>query len=89
MLLVAYVKIGIKTKTKGKNKLKTDSVVWDHKRTISTERPPLVGEVSANLFAVRWCHVVNVTDLYGRMLGFLDWNRYFSFQVALQLYSRG
>jgi hypothetical protein len=33
--------------------------------------------------------VVSVTDPYGRILGFLDWSRYFFFQVAPQLYSRG
>jgi hypothetical protein len=38
-------------------------------------------------FADRGCHVVSVTDPYGRILGFLD--RYFFFQVAPQLYSRG
>jgi hypothetical protein len=37
----------------------------------------------------RGCHVVSVTDLYGSILGFLDRNRYFFFQVAPQLYSRG
>jgi hypothetical protein len=35
------------------------------------------------------CHVVSVTDPYGRILGFLDWSGYFFFQVAPQLYSRG
>jgi hypothetical protein len=45
-------------------------------RTISTERPPLVGEVSSN-FEHRGCHVVSVTDPYGRILGFLDGSRYF------------
>jgi hypothetical protein len=30
------------------------------------------------LFADRECHVVSVTDPYGRILGFLDRNRYFS-----------
>jgi hypothetical protein len=40
-------------------------------------------------FADRGCHVVSVTDLYGRILGFLDQSRYFFFQVAPQLYSRG
>jgi hypothetical protein len=39
-----------------------------------TERPPLVGEVIAD----RGCHVVSVTDPYGRILGFLDRIRYFS-----------
>jgi hypothetical protein len=43
-----------------------------------TERPPLVGEVIANFFADRVCHVVSVTDPYGRILGFLDRSRYFS-----------
>jgi hypothetical protein len=32
-------------------------------------------------------HVVSVTDLYDRVLGFLDRGRYFFFQVAPQLYS--
>jgi hypothetical protein len=41
------------------------------KRTIPTEPPPLVNEVSANFFADRGCHVVSVTDPYGRSLGFL------------------
>jgi hypothetical protein len=36
-------------------------------------------------FAVRECHVVSVTDPYGRILGFLDRSRYFFFQVAPQL----
>jgi hypothetical protein len=40
-------------------------------------------------FADRGCHVVSVTDLYGRILDFLDWSRYYFFQVAPQLYSRG
>jgi hypothetical protein len=40
-------------------------------------------------FADRGCHVVSATDPYGRILGFLDRSRYFFFQVAPQLYSRG
>jgi hypothetical protein len=32
--------------------------------------------------------MVSVTDLYGRILGFIDRSRYFFFQVAPQLYSR-
>jgi hypothetical protein len=39
--------------------------------------------------ADRGCHVVSETDLYVRIIGFLDRNRYFFFQVAPQLYSRG
>jgi hypothetical protein len=42
-----------------------------YERTIPTERPQLVGEVSVK-FADRWCHLVSVTDSYGRILGFLD-----------------
>jgi hypothetical protein len=57
-------------------------MAWVRELTIPTERPPLVGEVSA-------CHAVSVTDPYGRIPGFLDWSRYFSFQEAPQLYSRG
>jgi hypothetical protein len=40
-------------------------------------------------FADRGFHVVGVTDPYGRNLGSLDRSRYFFFQVAPQLYSRG
>jgi hypothetical protein len=54
-------------------------------RNISTERLPFLGEISANIFADRECHVVSVTDPYGRILGFLDRSPYFIFQVAPQL----
>jgi hypothetical protein len=47
------------------------------KETIPTERPPLVGKVMPT-FADRGCHVVSVTDPYGRILGFLDRSHYFS-----------
>jgi hypothetical protein len=40
-------------------------------------------------FADRGCHVVSVTDSHGCILGFLDRSRYYFFQVAPQLYSRG
>jgi CBS-domain-containing membrane protein len=36
-------------------------------------------------FVDRGCHVVSVTDPYGRILGVLDRRRYFFFQVAPQL----
>jgi hypothetical protein len=39
-------------------------------------------------FADRGCYVVNVTDPYGRILGFQDQSRYYFFHVAPQLYSR-
>jgi hypothetical protein len=52
-------------------------MVLVRERTIPTERPPLVGEVSPT-FEDRGCHVVSVTDPYGCILGFLDRSRYFS-----------
>jgi hypothetical protein len=42
-----YVSITVNTKTKLK------SMVWVHERTIPTERPPLVGEMSANFCGYR------------------------------------
>jgi hypothetical protein len=39
-------------------------------------------------FADGECHLVSVAVPYGRILGFLDWSRYFFFQVTPQLYSR-
>jgi hypothetical protein len=50
---------------------------------MQTERPPLVGEVIANFLRIRGCHVVSVTDPYGRTLGFLDRSRYFSTKQLL------
>jgi hypothetical protein len=32
---------------------KTNSMAWVHERTIPTERPPLVGEISANFYGQR------------------------------------
>jgi hypothetical protein len=40
-------------------------------------------------FEDRGCHVVSVTDPYGRILDFLDCSSYLFFQLAPQLYSRG
>jgi hypothetical protein len=53
-----------------------------------TKRPPLVGEVVPT-FADRGCCMVSATDPPGRILGFLDWSRYYFFRVAPQLSSRG
>jgi hypothetical protein len=53
-------------------------------RTIPTERQPFVGQVSAKF----GYDVVNMTDPYGRILGFLDRSRYLFFQVAPQLHTR-
>jgi hypothetical protein len=54
-----------------------------------TERPSLVGEVSVKFLRIEGWRVVSVTNSYGRILGFLNRSRYFFFQVAPQLYSRG
>jgi hypothetical protein len=56
---------------------KTNSVASVRNRTMPTERPLLVSEVSANGFADRRCHVVSMTDPYDRILGFLDRRRYY------------
>jgi hypothetical protein len=69
-------------------KTKLNSMAWVYERTIPTEGPLLVDEVSVNCCGWR-CHVVSVTNPYGRNLDFLDRNRYFLFQVAPQLYPRG
>jgi hypothetical protein len=87
---MCYLGIILKECTVGTNiNYKENSVASVRKRTIPTERPPLVSEVSANFFADRVSHVVSVTNPYGRILGFLDRSRYYFFQVAPKLYSRG
>jgi hypothetical protein len=40
-------------------------------------------------FADRRCHMASVTDPNGRIIGFQKRSRYFFFQIAPQLYSRG
>jgi hypothetical protein len=40
-------------------------------------------------FVDRWCRMVSATDPYSYILGFLNPRRYYLFQVAFQLYSRG
>jgi hypothetical protein len=40
-------------------------------------------------FAYRGCRMVSATDPHGHILGFLDRSRYYFFQVAPELYSRG
>jgi hypothetical protein len=65
-----------------------NSVALVRKRTMPTERPPLVGEVVPT-FADRGCWVVSATDPPDVCLGFLDRSRYCFFQVVPQLSSRG
>jgi hypothetical protein len=69
-------------------KLKLNFEALVRQRTIPAQRSPLFGEVSAK-YAYRGCHMSCATDPYGHILGFLDRSRYFFFQVAFQLYSRG
>ena len=64
------------------DKTKLNSVALVRERTIPTERPPPVGEVSANFFFLRieGCHVVSATDPTAVNLCFLDRSRYFLFK---------
>jgi hypothetical protein len=62
----------------------------------NNSRPPLWSSGQSSWIQIRrpgfdsrHCHVISVTDPYGRILVFLDRCRYFFFQVAPQLYSRG
>ena len=43
-----------------------NSVALVRERTIPTERPQQVGEVSANFLRIEGCHVVSATDPHGR-----------------------
>jgi hypothetical protein len=86
---ICVFRIILKKKTATQKRKKKYCVASVRKRTIPTKRLPLVSEVSANFFADRGWHVVSVTNLCGRILGFLDRSRYYFFQVAPQLYSRG
>jgi hypothetical protein len=56
---------GIRIQRSVRALLKLNSVDLVRERTIPTERPPLLGEVSAN-FADRGCRVGSVTDSHGR-----------------------
>jgi hypothetical protein len=69
------------------NKAKLNSVAWVFEGTIR-QIDRRLSEYLVPTFSYRG-HVVSVTDPYGRNLAFLDWSRYFLFQVAPQLYSRG
>jgi hypothetical protein len=50
---------------------------------------PRMSAKSVSTLAERVCGVVSAADPYCRILGFLDRSRYFFFQAAPQLYSRG
>jgi hypothetical protein len=71
----------------GANNKKLNSVPGVRERTIPTERPPLVREVSAKLLrieGVAWSTHIS----FNRIFCFLQRILSFSFQVAPQLYSR-
>jgi hypothetical protein len=61
-----------------KKKTKLNSMVWDRVQTIPTERPPLVGEVIANLCGQKVPRGQRNGSLRPYSLGFLDRSRYFS-----------
>jgi hypothetical protein len=69
-------------------KLKINSVAWVREELYRPSDRSLSAKL-VSTFADRGSHVVSVTDPYDRILGFLDRSRYFFFQVAPQLYSRG
>jgi hypothetical protein len=68
------------------------TILSEGKKSKKSEWPESASHLSTTLvptFADRRCHVVSLTDHYGRMVGFLDRSRHFFFQVTPQLYSRG
>jgi hypothetical protein len=57
-------------------------MVLVRQRTIPTDRATAACRRNdCQLFADRGCHVVSVTDPYGRILGLLDRSRYFSIKL--------
>jgi hypothetical protein len=70
-----------------KLKKKLNSVTVVRNRTILTERPPLVGEVSANFLRVEGVAWSAQRIPRAVNIGFLDQNRYFFIQAAPQLSS--
>jgi hypothetical protein len=69
-------------------KTKLNSVSWVRERSIPNELRRLSTQL-VPIFVDRGCLVVSVTDTYDHILGFLDRRRYFFFELAPQLYSRG
>jgi hypothetical protein len=81
-----YYSLQIKMRFKTKKKL----TAWFY--SASELYRPSDRRLSAKLmptFADEGCRVVIATDPYGHIFGSLDLSRYFFFQVAPQLYSRG
>jgi hypothetical protein len=91
-LLNPVVKLGLPYQAVNFNfwtKTKLNSVALVRKRTILTDRPLLVGEVSANLCGLRVLRGERNEFPRPLILVFLDRSRYFFIQVAPQLSSRG
>jgi hypothetical protein len=68
----------------------TNSIPWPE--SASELCRPSDSRLSAKIvptFADKGCHVVSVTDPFGRILGFVDRSRYVFVQAAPLLYSRG
>jgi hypothetical protein len=68
---------------------KLNSMAWVREWTILTKSDCHLLATLVPTFADRGCHVVSVTDSYGRNLSFLDRSRHFFFQIAPHLYSWG
>ena len=59
--------IGVSSnRDKNTDKQKLNSVALVRTRTVPTERPPPVGEVSANFLRIEGCHVVSATGPHSR-----------------------
>jgi hypothetical protein len=59
-----------------------EQIPWPlvRKRTIPTERLPLVRKIWCQLLRTEGCHVVNVADPPQSLVSFLDRSHYFSFR---------
>jgi hypothetical protein len=86
MVLYEYMVIGccVMLYTFMGTKKKLNSVAVVRKRTIPTERPPLVSEVSVNLLRVEGVARSAQRIPTAVNLSFLDRSRYFFIQVAPQ-----
>jgi hypothetical protein len=71
------------------NNNNNNSVTLVRERTILTERRRLSAKLVSTFADREGYRVVSAVDLSGRNLGFVDRSRYYFFQVAPQLHSRG
>jgi hypothetical protein len=85
---LVYHNMSLSSKHENMRSYKTTKTLWPESESElyrPSDRSLLAKLVPT--FADRGCHVVSMTDPYGRNLGFLDQSRYSFFQVTLQLYS--